>query len=337
MKIKNINTKKKVLIIAEIGNNHEGSLKNAKKLILLAKKSGADAVKFQTYKTENLVSKKNKKRFNQLKKFELKKKDFIKLKNLAKKQKLLFISTPFDLESARFLIKICDAIKIASSDNNYFELINEVCLSNKPIIISTGLLNSNQVFKLYNKLIKIHGKKIINKLALLHCITSYPANDVDLNLRSIKELKKKIKCTVGYSDHSIGPLAAILSTISGAEIIEKHFTISKDFSNFRDHKLSSDPTEMSFITNSIKRISHMLGKKRKIINRSEKRNIKLVRRSIFSNIDIFKNTKINKKNIKVVRPGYGIPPNELSKVLGKLARKKIKKDSLIKLSQIKNK
>jgi len=333
MKIKNINTNKKKLIIAEIGNNHEGSLKNAKKLIKLAKNAGANAVKFQTYTTKGLINKKNVKRFKQLQKFELSKSDFIKLKNYTKKLKLLFISTPFDIESAKFLVKICDALKIASSDNNYFELINQVCSSSKPVIISTGLLKYEEIINLYRKLINKHGNKIKKRLALLHCVSSYPANDEDLNLKFIQLLKKRIDCTIGYSDHSIGPLASILSVASGADIVEKHFTISKKFSKFRDHKLSADPAEMSFIVNNVNKVSKMLGNKEKTLKKNEIKNLKVARRSIFANKFIRINQIVGKNDIKIVRPGNGLEPNQVNEILGKISRKNIKEDSLINFKQ----
>ena len=334
MKIEKIETSKKILIVAEIGNNHEGSLKNAKKLILLAKKSGVDAVKFQTYKTEQFVSKKNLKRFNQLKKFELKESNFIELKNFTKKNGLLFISTPFDLDSAKLLCKICDIVKIASSDNNYLELIDTVCLSSKPIIISTGLLELEEIVRLYSYIINKHGKKIKKRLAFLHCITSYPAKNEDLNLNFIKILKKKIDCSIGFSDHSKGPIASILSASLGAEIIEKHFTMSKKFSKFRDHALSADANEMEFIVKNTKNIISMMGHEREKIKKNEKKNLIIVRRSIFANKFIEKNKKIERSDLKIVRPGNGLGPENMKKIIGKVSKKNIKEDSLIYLNYI---
>lgn len=163
MKIKNFDLKKKVFIIAEIGNNHEGSFKIAKKLILLAAKAGADAVKFQTYKTENFIRKEDAKRFKQLKKFELTYEQFKKLKKFAHQNKMRFISTPLDIESANFLIKNTDVIKIASGDNNFFPLIENILNSKKSIIISTGMTNFTQIKKMLRIIFKIIGKKMQKK------------------------------------------------------------------------------------------------------------------------------------------------------------------------------
>jgi sialic acid synthase SpsE len=150
MKLKNFNLKKKVFIIAEVGNNHEGNFNLAKKLVNLAAKAGADAIKFQTFKTENFIRKKDIKRYKQLKKFELSYEQFKSLKKLAHEKKLKFISTPLDMESANFLIKNVDLIKIASGDNNFFPLIDNVLESKKSIIISTGMTNISQIKDLTN-------------------------------------------------------------------------------------------------------------------------------------------------------------------------------------------
>jgi len=186
MKLKNFNLKKKVFIIAEVGNNHEGNFTIAKKLVHQAAKAGVDAVKFQTFKTENFISKKDKKRFKQLKKFEFSYRQFQYLKKLAHKKKIKFISTPLDFESADFLIKNADLIKIASSDNNFYPLIDKVLKSKKPIIISTGMTNSIQIKSLKNYIIKSIGKKALERrIAFLHCVTSYPVEDKFANLRSL--------------------------------------------------------------------------------------------------------------------------------------------------------
>ena len=161
MKLKNFDLKKKVFIIAEVGNNHEGNFNIAKKLVRLAAKAGADAIKFQTFKTENFIRKKDIKRFKQLKKFELSYEQFKSLKKLAHIKKIKFISTPLDLESADFLIKNVDLIKIASGDNNFYPLIDRVLKSKKPVIISTGMTNALQIKSLTN-LQKICLKKIPN-------------------------------------------------------------------------------------------------------------------------------------------------------------------------------
>ena len=303
MKIKNFDLKKKVFIIAEIGNNHEGSFKIAKKLILLAAKAGADAVKFQTYKTENFIRKEDAKRFKQLKKFELTYEQFKKLKKFAHQNKMRFISTPLDIESANFLIKNTDVIKIASGDNNFFPLIENILNSKKSIIISTGMTNFTQIKKMLRIIFKIIGKKNAKKrIGLLHCVTNYPVENSFANLKSIKFLKDKLDLTIGYSDHTIGPEASMAAVGLGARIIEKHFTIDKKFSKFRDHALSADYLDLRNMIISIRKIEKQLGSYNKEIQKSEKKMIKMVRRSGYLKRNMALNEKLKIKDINFFRP-----------------------------------
>ena len=200
-------------------------------MVKLAAKAGADAVKFQTFRTENFIRKIDKKRFNQLKKFELSYKQFKSLRDLAHKNKLKFISTPLDLESANFLIANADLIKISSGDNNFFPLIDKILKSKKKIIISCGMMNINQIKSLEKHIYNSIGKKsAIERVAFLHCVTSYPVEDKYANLNSIRFMNKKINLTVGYSDHTLGIQASLAAVVLGANIIEKHFTLDKNFS-----------------------------------------------------------------------------------------------------------
>ena len=308
----------KVFIVAEIGNNHEGSFSNAKKLVYAAKKTGVDAVKFQTFKTENYVNEKEKKRFKRLKKFELTNNEFLKLYKIAKKNKLKFISTPFDIESANFLGSFVDIFKISSGDNNFYKLIEVVLSYKKPTIISTGLLNYQEIKNLV-KFIK-YQKFPLKKLTLLHCVSAYPVSDLEANLKSIEFLKKKLPVKIGYSDHTLGTLASVIATSYGAEMIEKHFTLDKKFSNFRDHKISADKKEMNKLVIEVNRAYSMLGKFNKEITKSEKKNMSSMRRSIYANKDLNKDYHLTKDDLKIVRPFLNTEPKDLNKIL----RKKIK-------------
>ena len=321
---------KKPFIIAELGNNHEGKYSIAKKMIDLAAEAGVDAVKFQTFKTDKFINKKEKKRYNLLKKFELKYAEFKKLATYAKKKNLFFISTPFDLESASFLNRIVDCFKISSGDNNFFELIEKVLSYNKPVIISLGLLSVSEIIKL-ERFIKTKKNK---KIYFLHCITSYPAEDNEINLRTIEFLKKKTKFKVGYSDHSLGPNASILALTLGAEIIEKHFTISKKFSNFRDHALSSNLEEMKIIVSFAKQMRILRGNLKKKISYNEKKIYSSARRSIYLNKDLKKNTIVKKNDLICLRPFKGSNPNDKIKIIGKKLKHSIKKWNVIKASSV---
>ena len=313
----NLNKLKKTFIIAEIGNNHEGSFNVACKLIKEAKKAGVDAVKFQTFETKNYVLKNDIERFERLTKFELTKEEFYKLSLLAKNNNLKFISTPFDINSAIFLNKIVDYFKISSGDNNYYQLIQRVLKFKKNTIISTGLLNFKGTINLYKFIKKLKFDN--SKIAFLHCVSSYPVDDREANLLSISFLKKKFPLTIGYSDHTLGINAAIAATVIGAKIIEKHFTLDNNYSKFRDHQLSLNPVNMKHLVDSIRSIEYMMGKEQKIIQPSEKKNLFSMRRSLYLSKDINKNSKIKVKDVSIVRPFVSLEPSDLNTVVGKTA------------------
>ena len=323
MKINNTDTDKKVFIIAEIGNNHEGDFKLAKEMISLAAEAGADAVKFQTFRTECYISANDKKRFDMIKSFELRNSQFEKLKNYAKDKHIGFISTPLDIKSAKFLDNIVDAIKISSSDNNFFPLLKTIFSGDKPVIISTGLLGIKEIEDILNYIFSISKNiNIKNELALLHCVTAYPVHYQYANLKAIKSLRDNFNVTIGYSDHTIGINAAIASIGIGARIIEKHFTKDKNQSEFRDHKISADPDEFSKMVRAIREVELMLGNGEKVIQDPEK-EIKLsVRRSIVARKNIKKGTILSLNDLNWVRPGGGIPSKETEYIIGK----KLKED-----------
>ncbi|MBD1132721.1 N-acetylneuraminate synthase family protein [Pelagibacterales bacterium SAG-MED45] len=331
MSIPNFNPRKKVFIIAEIGNNHEGNFNVAKKLIRSAAKAGADAVKFQTFVTNNFVNLDHPS-FGRLKKFEFTHQQFLKLKKLANSQNLNFISTPLDFSSAHFLKKNCKIIKIASGDNNFYDLINIFLEKNKQLIISTGMMNAQNVKNLIEFIFKKKGKEFLkNNLSLLHCVSSYPAEHKSLNLMSIKYLADNYKnINIGYSDHSIGYDACINAVALGARIVEKHFTLSNNFSNFRDHKLSLNPLDMISMVKKIRTVEMQLGKYEKVVQKNEKKAIFLTRRSIIAKESVNKNEILTSSNTFFLRPqirGSEIINEILNK---KKIRKNLKPRELIK-------
>ena len=331
--MKNFQRLKKSFIIAEIGNNHEGNYQNAIKLIDKAKISGADAVKFQTFDTDYFINKLEKKKFKKLKNFELTQDQFRNLSIYTKKKGLKFISTPLDLGSAKFLSKIVDVFKIASGDNNFYELI-EICASfKKPLIVSTGLLNLKEIKDLLKFLIKINFPK--NKLAFLHCVSNYPVKDVDANLLSVKYLKELLPITIGYSDHTVGYESCLAAISLGAKIIEKHFTLKNDFSDFRDHKLSLNPSDMKKMIVSARRIENMIGNFGKKISKEEEKNFSSMRRSIYFKKKLNKGVILKRHHLKIVRPYNKINPNELSKVLGKKLKRDVESSQLVNIKNLK--
>ena len=321
MTINNFSTKEKVLIIAEIGNNHEGSYTLAEEKIGLAAEAGADAVKFQTIIPEKLVSVQEKERIQQLKKFQLSYDEFTKLSKMAKKEGVIFLSTPFDLDSAIFLNDIVPAYKIASGDNDFFPLIEVIAKTGKPIIMSTGLANIDEV-KQSVKFIKNiwDDQNIDQELALLHCVSSYPTPLENANLLAIRELEN-IAGIVGYSDHTLGIDAAILSVALGARIIEKHFTIDNNYSDFHDHKLSANPEDFKEMVEKIRLAEKTLGSGIKKPSPEELENRIKIRRSIVAKHDFPTGHKISIDDLDWVRPGDGIRPGEENKVIGKTMKR----------------
>ena len=234
MKIGNIDLDEEVLIIAEVGNNHEGSYTLAEDMIGLAAKAGATAVKFQTIVPEKLVSVSQADRIAQLKKFQLSYDDFEKLSRTARQEGIMFLSTPFDVDSAHFLEHFVPAFKIASGDNNFLALIDVIARTGKPVIMSAGMTELSQTEKTKDFIESIWRECGIEQdLAVLHSVASYPTETKDANLIFIKELQG-LGVTVGYSDHTMGIEASILSVAVGARVVEKHFTIAKNYSRFHE-------------------------------------------------------------------------------------------------------
>ena len=336
MKIKNIDTSKKIFIVAEIGNNHEGNFKLAKKMIEKAALAKVDAVKFQTFIPEHL-SGGDEKRLNRLKSFKFTKEQFEKLAKIAKHNGLIFFSTPFDIESAIFLNKIQSIFKIASGDVNFYPLIKKVASFGKPMILSTGSANINLIKRAYNEVAKVWGKKKIkSKLAFLHCTSGYPVPFDQANIGSILYLKKLFpNIEIGYSDHTLGLDAAVSSVFAGARIIEKHFTIDKNYSDFRDHHLSADFVDMKHLVEKVRKAEIMFGVVEKKIQQCEK-DLKIYgRRSIAASCYLQVGAKIRMSDLIWIRPAIGLPPGDEKKLIGKKVTHKIKFGEIIKLKKLK--
>tara|TARA_B110000008_G_C16941468_1_gene552634 strand:+ start:405 stop:1394 length:990 start_codon:yes stop_codon:yes gene_type:complete len=320
-------------VIAEVGNNHEGKFEIAKKLILKASEAGVDAVKFQTFKTEDYVNASDKKRYNQLKKFELTKEQFYKLSKIAKKKNLKFISTPFDLESAEFLNKIVDFYKISSGDLTYLRLIENIIKFKKDTIISTGCSTIEEIKKTFEFIKKKNFP--LNKLSFLHCVSMYPAPISNINLSSINYLKKKFNIRIGYSDHSIGYTIPVLSVLYGAQIIEKHFTLDNNFSNFRDHKLALNPEDMKNMVQIIRNLETIKGNGADIVSKEERVNYKILRRSYYFKKNLKKGNEVSDNDLKYVRPYSSIGSSNIGLIIGKKLKKDVKINTLIKSSLLK--
>tara|TARA_Y100000588_G_scaffold390032_1_gene494359 strand:+ start:720 stop:1739 length:1020 start_codon:yes stop_codon:yes gene_type:complete len=331
VKIGNLDSSKKVIIVAEIGNNHEGCFQLAKKLVDKAAETGVDAVKFQTFQTKTFVAPSQADRYQRMLGFELAQEQFAELAERAQSNGLKFISSPLDLPSAAFLSHIADAIKIASGDNTFYPLIKFVAGTKKPVIISTGFSDQAKIdatvslFRMTRK-----SSKPTNDFALLHCVSAYPVEIADANLGAIAALSRKYGCnsTIGYSDHTLGITAATLAVAGGARIIEKHFTIDRHHSHFRDHQLSADPKMMKELVKNIRESETYLGSG--IIG---PRQIEIdtelpVRRSIAASNNLVEGHKVTKDDIMWIRPGHGYAPGQEKKVVGKKLKTSIQMGEL---------
>lgn len=317
MKIGNWDLEKDILVIAEIGNNHEGSYALAEEMIGLAARAGAGAVKFQAIVPSRLVSHDQQERIKQLEKFQLSYDEFERLSKSAHHEGVLFLATPFDIESALFLDHLVPAFKIASGDNNFFPLIEVTARTGKPIILSTGFSDMMQITTASDFIRNIWREEDIDQeMAVLHCVASYPVPASEANLLAIRRLQE-LGVTVGYSDHTTGIEAAALSVALGARIIEKHFTLDKHYSDFRDHHLSADPEEMEQLVQRVKVVTELLGTGNKVPQPSEKASENMVRRSIVASRKLTSGTILQREDLTWLRPGEGLAPGREAELIGK--------------------
>ncbi len=308
-----------VFIIAEVGNNHEGDFTLAQDLVGLAAETGVDAVKFQTIIPELFVNRSDEPRFSTLKKFQFSYAQFETLARQAHGAGIKFMSTPFDLESAAFLGTIADAIKIASSDNTFFALIDAVARTGKPMIISTGLADEDDVRLAAGCVEAVwRGRHDAASLGLLHCVSNYPTTPENANIGAVASLKAAFpEQTIGYSDHTIGIDAARLAVGAGARIIEKHFTIANDHSEFRDHQLSADPATMKRLVDEIRAARELMGSGAIELSSCEADMASAIRRSIVAAHDLKAGVTITEKDLNWTRPAGGMAPGEERYIIGK--------------------
>lgn len=333
--------KSKTIIIAEVGINHNCSLKIAKKLIKKSKIAGADFVKFQIFKAENVSSVRAKKssyqkknikdkenQLNMIKRYELKFDDFKILKKECKKNNIKFLCSPFDIQSAKFLKKMGEKIiKIPSGEITNLILLKELGSYGGKILLSTGMSNFKEINDAINILTKSGTKR--KNISVLHCVTAYPTPMKSVNLKVLSKLKKKLRLSIGLSDHTEGVEVAIAAVALGANIIEKHITLDKKALG-PDHKSSLNPEEFKKLVLSIRNIELALGTNKKKLQKCEKENINVVRKSIVAKTNIVKREIFSLKNLTVKRPGNGISPMKLESLLGMRSKRSYKKDEIIK-------
>lgn len=339
---------KRVYIVAEIGCNHNGNFNFAKTMVKAAKECGVDAVKFQTFNASLLISKNAEKaeyqknttdskesQLDMVKKLELSHEEYLSLKQYAQSLGLTVFSTAFDFESIEFLKKNGQKIwKIPSGEITnlpYLEKIGDIEIENKLIVLSTGMSTIEEI----KKAVEILQSKKNNKIIILHCNTEYPTPDCDVNISAINDLKINFpNYEVGFSDHSIGDIGAIMAVAYGVTFIEKHFTLDKNLPG-PDHKASATPKELKKLVEDVRRaeIIHGIGDKK--VTKSEMKNKKIARKSIVAKTDIKKGDVFTIENLICKRPGNGISPMEWYNVIGRKSEFDFKEDELIKHSNFK--
>mgnify|MGYP005643731093 CR=1 FL=1 len=309
-----------IFIIAEAGSNHNGSLELAKKLIDVAAEAGTDAVKFQAFKADKLFNKvKNKDIVDKLEKLELREEWYKELFDYADKRGLIFLSSVFDEDSADLLDSSgIAAYKIASYELTHIPLLEYIAKKNKPVILSTGMANESEVKEAVECIYSAGNRQVI----ILHCVSQYPAEPGNVNLKSILALKRIFDCPVGFSDHTETIYAPIAAVALGAKVIEKHFTLDKSLPG-PDHAYALEPEELKQMVAAIREVEKMLGSE-KIKPAESEINERKWRRAIYAACDIPEGTVINKDMLMIVRPS---PEGSLApKYFKELSGKKIKKD-----------
>ena len=331
-----------VLIIAEAGVNHNGSLEIAKKLVDSAADAGVDIIKFQTFNSKNLVSKSarmaeyqqkntghDESQYAMLKKLELSVKDHLELIRHCNERGIRFFSTAFDMESIDFLHSLHMGLwKIPSGEITNYPYLKKIASYQEPVILSTGMCNLEDIKASLDVLLKEGCKK--EDITILHCNTEYPTPYSDVNLRAMLEIEKKFGTKVGYSDHTNGIEVPIAAVAMGASVIEKHFTLDRGMEG-PDHKASLEPEELKKMVESIRNIESALGTGHKVVSPSEKKNIEIARKSIVAARDIAKGEILSENNLTVKRPGNGISPMRWNDVIGSAAVRDFSEDEVIEL------
>ncbi|MCT7614597.1 N-acetylneuraminate synthase [Aliarcobacter butzleri] len=330
----------KVFIIAEAGVNHNGSIELAKKLIDVASESGVDAVKFQTFKAENLVSKnaqkadyqkqttdKNESQFDMIKKLELDVDTHKELMLYCKTKNIMFLSTPFDHDSIDLLSDLgLEIFKIPSGEITNLPYLRHIGRLNKKVILSTGMADIGEIEDALDVLIAAGTKK--ENITVLHANTMYPTPMEDVNLKAMVTIGNTFDVAFGYSDHTLGIEVDIAAVAMGACCIEKHFTLDKTMEG-PDHKASLEPDELKAMVKAIRNIELALGSCVKKPSKSEIPNIQIARKSIVAKVDIKKGELLFEDNLTIKRPGNGISPMRWDEIVGSIATKDYKEDELI--------
>jgi len=330
-------------IIAEAGVNHNGDISLARKLIDVAREAGADAVKFQTFKADNVVTKSAAKaryqkettgaaesQFEMIKGLELTAKDFAALSVHARKKGIIFLSSPFDKLSVDLLDGLgVPAFKIPSGEITNFPLLKHIARKKKPLILSTGMSTLGEI----EEALEVIRKERVEEIILLHCVSCYPAAIGDVNLKAMDTLRYAFGLPVGLSDHTVGITVPVAAVARGACVIEKHFTLDKDLPG-PDHRVSLAADELKELVSVIRDVEKALGDGMKIPGVEEEENKKVARRSLVARIDIPEGAIISEEMLDIKRPGAGIEPKYIGIIAGRKAKKDIKSGELVTFAKV---
>lgn len=334
-----------IFIIAEAGVNHNGSAELGFEMVNCAERAGVDAIKFQTFKTERVVSRfaataqyqrightSNQSQFEMLNKLELSKEDFRSIKDHCENSKILFMSTPDDVESMEFLVNLgVPALKIGSGELNNYDYLRIFAETNIPLILSTGMGTLGEVERAINIIEsaqRITDAFLLPPLTLLHCTTSYPCPMGDVNLRAIMTLRAAFGLPVGYSDHTEGVEVTMAAIGMGACVIEKHFTLDKQMEG-PDHKASLNSEELAFMVKQIRNIEKALGDGRKKPSADEIEISKVVRKSLVAKQKLKAGTKLNPGMLEYKRPGEGLTQEDLRAITGMVLKQDLDRDEVL--------
>lgn len=331
------------IIIAEAGVNHNGSIELAKLLIDEAVESGVDYIKFQTFKSENLVTRTAKQadyqkknigdsdnsQYNMLKELELSEEQHFELIEYCNKKGIKFFSTAFDMDSIDFLTSLNLGLwKIPSGELTNYPYVKKIASFGEPVILSTGMSSTEEISDTVNLLVSCGLPK--EKITILHCNTEYPTPMCDVNLLAMNSIKKRFQTEIGYSDHTVGIEVPIAAVALGAKVIEKHFTLDRNLPG-PDHKASLEPSELKAMVSAIRNIEQALGSEEKKVSSSEMKNKAVARKSIVAAKAIKAGEMFSEENLTMKRPGIGISPMKWESVIGQVAIRDFEQDELIEL------
>jgi N-acetylneuraminate synthase/N,N'-diacetyllegionaminate synthase len=336
MKFGKLDTDHEVLLIAEIGNNHEGDSRAAAALVDRALDCGAHIVKFQLIEPERLVSADQTERVRQLSRFKLPISVYQDMARRVRARGGMFMASAFDVDTLAAILPTLDAVKIASGDLDFDPLIALAAKSGKPVVLSTGMATLPEIehaVATFRAALPA-GAHLEERLALLHCVSLYPTQAEQANLRGIATLHERFGLVTGYSDHVMGIDVAVMALGAGARIVEKHFTLDKNTSSFRDHALAADPGELARLAALVRQAGGILGEGTKDESIADRASARAVRRSVVAARSLPEGAVLLAADLDFLRPASGLPPTRVAELLGRRLRRALRRHELIRLEDV---